>query len=32
MDALHQEIVALRRELVQVREAVPFMPPKDAAP
>lgn len=32
MDALHQEIVALRRELVQVRETAPFMPPQDTTP
>ena len=32
MDALHQEIVALRRDLVLVREAAPFMPPQDRAP
>ena len=32
MDALHQEIVALRRELVRSRETAPFMPPMDPAP
>jgi len=32
MDALHQEIVALRRDLLQAREAGPFMPPRDPAP
>ena len=32
MDALHQEIVALRRDLLQARGAEPFMPPRDTAP
>ena len=32
MDALHQEIVALRRELLLSRETASFVSPKDSAP